>query len=219
MMRTRFDTQLKELHAELILMSALCEDAISGAISALFNTDKEIVEKVNKIEVKINEKEAQIENLCKNLIIHEQPVASDYRNISVAQKMIVDMERIGDQAQDIAELSLYCTTDPQSLPMIDELPLKEMAAASQKMLKDSIDSFIKSDKALAQAVIDGDDMVDELLGITKRSLVGKIKEASGNEELCLDLLMIAKYFERIGDHSENIAQHAIYSITGEYAKK
>lgn len=212
-MRTRFDKELMSLHEELILMSALCEEAISGATDALFCPSKHkerIIEKVNQLECQINEKEAFIEKLCEKLILHEQPVASDLRMITVAQRLIVDMERIGDQAQDIAEISAYCAEDIS----LDALPIKDMANHAKFMLTSSIDSFIHSNLNLAMQVIESDDKMDKLFDETKEVLVEQIKH--GENELCsLDLLMIAKYLERIGDHSENIAQQAVFSITGE----
>lgn len=210
MMRIRFTQQMDTLHRELILMSALCEEAIACAAKALFGGDVELREKVGQLEDEINRKEAEIEKLCLALILHEQPVGSDLRKIYVAQKMIVDMERIGDQAYDIAEISAYC----QNQTVIGSVPLKKMSEEAVSMLGHSIDAFVRQDAELAQSTIARDEVVDALFDQTKSSLLRLIQENPAFGSECLDILMIAKYFERIGDHSENIAQQVIYSVTG-----
>lgn len=210
-MRIRFTQKMEALHAELIAMSALCEEAIACAAKALFRGDGSLRRQVFSLEDEINRKEAEIEKLCLSLILHEQPVGTDLRTIYVAQKMIVDMERIGDQAYDIAEISAYC----QNEAVIQSVPLQEMSEAAVHMLGQSIDAFVRQDAALAQETIAHDEIVDALFDRTKQSLLKLISEHPDFGSDCLDVLMIAKYFERIGDHSENIAQQVIYSVTGE----
>lgn len=214
MMRIRFTEKMEALHTELIIMSALCEEAIACAAKALFQGDAHLREQVFSLEDEINRKEAEIEKLCLGLILHEQPVGGDLRKIYVAQKMIVDMERIGDQAYDIAEISAYC----QNHTVITSVPLQQMSEAAVSMLGQSIDAFVRQDAALAAETISRDEVVDALFDQTKQSLLGLISENPAFGSDCLDVLMIAKYFERIGDHSENIAQQVIYSVTGERAE-
>lgn len=213
-MRSRFSVELKELHSALLMMSVLCEDAISCALKALFEQDMGLAEKVNALEAQINSKEKEIDKHCVTLILREQPIAGDLRDITTAQKMIVDMERIGDQAQDIAEISGYCACT--GVNIINIMPLRAMAAEAIGMLSMSIDAFMAQDESVAVKAIARDDVIDRLFLECKKSLVQQIRQNSIDEESALDLLMVAKYLERIGDHSENIAQQVIYSIHGEY---
>lgn len=213
-MRSRFSEELKELHSSLLMMSVLCEDAISCALKALFEQDRGLAEKVNALEAQINSKEKEIDKHCVTLILREQPIAGDLRDITTAQKMIVDMERIGDQAQDIAEISGYCACTGVNIVHI--IPLRAMAAEAIGMLSMSIDAFMAQDELVAVQAIARDDVIDRLFLECKKSLVQQIRQNSIDEESALDLLMVAKYLERIGDHSENIAQQVIYSIHGEY---
>lgn len=214
MMRSRFSEELKELHHELLMMSVLCEDAISCALKALFEQNMRLQEKVGVLEAQINEKEKEIDKQCVALILREQPIAGDLRAITTAQKMIVDMERIGDQAQDIAEISEYCAC--AGVGNLNILPLRTMAQEAIQMLSMSIDAFTAQDEAVARSAIAKDDVIDRLFLECKKSLVQQIRQNTITEEGALDLLMVAKYLERIGDHSENIAQQVIYSIHGEY---
>ena len=209
-MRNRFDEQLSQLNTELITMGALCEEAISGAAKYLIDNDSALKEKVIDTDKQIDRKERDIENLCLRLILHQQPVATDLRLISAALKMISDMERIGDQASDIAEMVKFVN----KTNLRENVHIGDMARATIKMVTDSIDSFVKRDMDIAQNVILHDDTVDNLFLKIKGELISAIKDGTGDAEALIDLLMIAKYFERIGDHAENIAEWVIYSITG-----
>lgn len=213
-MRNRFDEQLSQLNTELITMGALCEEAISGAAKYLIDNDSALKEKVIDTDKQIDRKERDIENLCLRLILHQQPVATDLRLISAALKMISDMERIGDQASDIAEIVKFVN----KTNLIENVHIGDMARATIKMVTDSIDSFVKRDMDIAQSVILHDDTVDNLFLKIKGELISAIKDGTGDAEALIDLLMIAKYFERIGDHAENIAEWVIYSITGKHAE-
>ena len=213
-MRSKFDEQLNSLNNELIKMGALCEEAISGVIKLLIDNDTKMKDSVLEADKEIDHKEKDIETLCMRLLLHQQPVASDLRTVSSALKMISDMERIGDQASDIAEMADYVNCSG----LQSEIHIADMARATIKMVTDSIDSFVKKDVDMAHSVIKHDQIVDDLFDKIKGELIRAIEQKSANaEELC-DLLMIAKYFERIGDHAENIAECVIYSITGRHAK-
>ena len=209
-MRNRFDSQLEKLNLELITMGALCEDAISASVKALLDGDETLLEKVFAADAEIDQKERDIEAICMKLLLQQQPVAGDLRVISSALKMISDMERIGDQASDIAEITKFVkNSDVKS-----KVHIKDMAAAAIKMVTDSVESFVKKDIELASAVMKYDDKVDNLFDCVKDELVRLIAADSENGEYCIDLLMIAKYLERIGDHAVNIAEWVEYSITG-----
>ena len=210
-MRNRFDEQLEKLNAELITMGALCEQAITIAINALLygnDDDKVQFNKVHETEREIDQKERDIENLCMRLLLQQQPVAGDLRKISSALKMISDMERIGDQASDISDITMHIRFEN----LRSKVHISDMAAAAIKMVTDSIDSFVKKDLELAKAVAAYDDVVDRLFIKVKDELLTLIKDGDVS---CLDLLMIAKYLERIGDHAVNIAEWVQYSITGQ----
>ena len=205
-MRSRFDEQLMQLNTELIQMGALCEDAISTAIYSLMEGDRHAAGKVSDVETEID----QIESLCMKLLLRQQPVARDLRTISSALKMISDMERIGDQADDIAEITKFIKMDE----LESKLHLKEMAKASIGMVTDSVESFVKKDLELAKQIAGEDDKVDALFLKVKQELIDLLKKDQIDGELCLDILMIAKYLERIGDHAVNISEWVQYSITG-----
>ena len=211
-MRTRFDEQLDELNNELIIMGDLCEEAINNVVTALIERDKKRLDKVYSIDSKIDTQEKNIESLCMKLLLHQQPVARDLRTISSALKMISDMERIGDQAADIAELVEYI--HDKEITFINHI--EEMANATIKMVTDSIESFVKKDLEMAKQVLADDDIVDNMFCMVKNDLVDEMVQDKTASELCLDILMIAKYLERIGDHATNIAEWVIYSITGEH---
>ena len=213
-MRNRFDEQLNNLNNELITMGALCEDAISSAVKLLVDNNLKMKETVYETDKQIDQKERDIETLCMKLLMQQQPVASDLRTISSALKMISDMERIGDQASDIAEIAEYA----YGSGMESETHIADMARATIQMVTDSIDSFVKKDVALAHTVIEHDNIVDDLFDKVKGELITAIENKATNAEALIDLLMIAKYFERIGDHAENIAEWVIYSITGKHAQ-
>ena len=205
-MRDRFNEQLEQLNVELIKMGALCEEAISAATKALLDGDDALRESAAAAEREIDQKERDIENL-----LQQQPVARDLRAISAALKMISDMERIGDQAADIAEITL----DIAHSPMISRVPIAEMARNAIVMVTDSIDSFVRKNLSLAQAVVRRDDEVDQLFLDVKQELVRLLGQGDSGE-VCIDLLMIAKYLERIGDHATNIAEWVEFSITGQH---
>ena len=212
-MRNRFDEQLTQLNTELITMGALCEEAISGSVKYLTDSDETIRENVFETDRQIDQKERDIESLCMKLLLQQQPVARDLRTISSALKMISDMERIGDQASDIAEISCYV----KKSGLQSEIHIADMARATIKMVTDSVESFTKKDAELAYSVIRHDDIVDELFDSVKAELIDVLGKGNSNAEVLIDLVMIAKYFERIGDHAENIAEWVIYSITGKRA--
>ena len=209
-MRSRFDEQLALLNKEMIEMGALCEKVISLAVDALENGDSEAASKVSPFDSEIDEKERTVEALCLKLLLRQQPVARDLRQISVALKMITDMERIGDQAEDIAEIISFLDGRPAEN---DDL-MREMAKATIKMVTESVDAYVKHDIMLAEKVVAYDDTVDDYFDQVKRRLITKIAEEPADGEYALDLLMIAKYFERIGDHAVNIAEWVIFSVTG-----
>ena len=209
-MRMHFDQQLEELNLELIKMGALCERAIRRAADQLLNEKENEVQAVERIEDEINHKERDIENLCMKLLLQQQPVARDLRMISSALKMISDMERIGDQAQDIADISRFVKVQE----IAHKMNIGKMAEATIKMVTESIDSFVKKDLDSAAAVVKYDNVVDDLFLRVKTELPKLLQQDPQNAEYYIDLIMVAKYFERIGDHAENIAQWVEYSITG-----
>ncbi len=209
-MRTRFDKQLDCLHSQIIKMGALCEKAISLSVKALLDNDITLIKKVFETDDSIDAMEREIESECMRLLLSQQPVAGDLRTISSALKMISDIERIGDQASDIAELAEYLVNKDISSPV----HIRQMAEAAVKMVSDSIHSFVNCDLELALATIRFDDEIDSLFESVKRELITIMTESNSQSEACLDLLMIAKYLERIGDHAENIAEWAEFSIIG-----
>lgn len=212
-MRSKFDEQLNQLNTELLQMGALIEHAIESASQALINQDKEAAAKAIEFDSHVDQKERDIEALCLKLLLQQQPVARDLRQISAALKMITDMERIGDQAADISGIVIYLAGQPY-IKKLEHLP--QMADAAIGMVKGSIDAYIAKDLAMARRVIAMDDIIDELFGIVKNELIQLIHNNAENGEQAIDLLMIAKYFERIGDHAENIAEWVEYSITGRH---
>ena len=209
-MRSRFDRQLERLHLELTRMGAQCEQAIAAGIKALLEDDDEMAGEAIAIEREIDQQEREIESLCMKLLLQQQPVARDLRMVSSALKMISDMERIGDQAADIAEITRHIG----GAPLPGQVRLKEMAQAAAKMVAGSVDAFVKRDLNLAGGVIQYDDVVDELFVRIKEELTELIRRDASSAEEALDLLMIAKYLERIGDHAVNLAEWVEYSITG-----
>lgn len=211
-MRTRYNEQLETLHLELIRMGALCEDIIEAAMKALFSNDIEMIGRTVEIEKAIDEKERNIETLCMKLLLQQQPVARDLRGISSALKMISDMERIGDQALDIAEVAEFLSAEH----LVGEALLKEMSDTAAKMVTDSIESFVREDMELAKTVILTDNTVDKLFAQIKEDLVDQIVADRSTSESSLDLMMVTKYLERIGDHAVNIAEWVIFSISGKH---
>jgi len=215
-MRTRFDEQLKEMNNSLIQMGAFIENAIALATKALVEQDQTLAKKAIECDNEIDDMEKHIESQCLKLILHQQPIASDLRLISTALKMITDMERIGDHATDISEITLVLS-DTVYIKKLEHIP--QMAQATIKMVSDSIDAYVRKDLELANSVIKYDDVVDKLFRAVKEDLIVLIHEDVKNGEQAMDLLMIAKYFERIGDHAVNIAEWVIFSITGKHKNK
>ena len=213
-MRNRFDEQLQTLNNTLIEMGALTELAIATAIDALKEQDIQLAQKASDYEKEIDQKEKDLEALCLKLLLQQHPVASDLRLISSVLKMITDLERIGDQAEDIAEISVYLS-DQTFIKELEHIPM--MASATQKMLTDSIDAFVQKDLALAESVILADDYVDNLFTQVKKDLIDLITVDKNTGEQAIDLIMIAKYLERIGDHAVNIAEWVVFAITGQHA--
>lgn len=209
-MRNRFDEQLFELNREIIEMGAMCEEAIASAAKALSTGNMELAAKVRANGSAIDQMERDIEGRCMKLLLHQQPVARDLRQISAALKMITDMERIGDQAEDIAEIITFL--NGRTMNGIEHI--EDMARETIKMVTESVDAFVKKDVALAEQVIAHDDVVDTLFSEVKCAIIKLIAETPVDGEFALDLLMISKYFERIGDHATNIAEWVIYSVTG-----
>ena len=203
-MRSRFDEQLAQLNREMIEMGAQCEEVIALASKALTEADMKLAAKVAPLSADIDRKEREIEALCLRLLLQQQPVARDLRQISAALKMITDLERIG---ADI--IGFIDGHNPE-----DYVTLTEMAKAAIHMVTESIDAYVKHDTILAEKVVDEDDIVDEYFLQVKSKLIAKIAENPDDGEYALDLLMIAKYFERIGDHAVNIAEWVIFSVTG-----
>lgn len=212
-MRTRFDIQLEELNTELIHMGALIEASIDSAVKALIDQDKDQAQAAILADAEVDEKEKEIERLCLKLLLQQQPVARDLRLISAALKMITDMERIGDQAADISEIAIYLADGPY-VKKLETIP--KMAKATIKMVSESIDAFVRKDLDLVEKVIKSDDIVDAFFLDVKNDLINLIHEDANTGGQAMDLLMIAKYFERIGDHAVNIAEWVKFSITGEH---
>lgn len=210
-MRAKFDEELDQLNKELIAMGALCEDAIAKSAGALVKGDLSLARGVPELSARIDRKEREIEGMCLRLLMRQQPVARDLRVISSALKMVTDMERIGDQSADIAEIVLLANAAASQ----DAQDVEEMAAAVMNMVTESIDAFVRRDTGMAKAVVDHDDVVDGCFDRIKKALIRRLSQPDANGESAVDLLMIAKYFERIGDHAVNIAQWVIFSITGE----
>ncbi len=209
-MRNYFDRQLVQLNQELTEMGSLCEDAIAYAVNALLENNMELAEEARSAEKEIDKKERDIESLCLKLLLQQQPVARDLRQISSALKMITDMERIGDQAADIAEILHFTDLSACS----GTVHIAEMAKATAKMVTESIEAYVKKDEEAVQKVILHDDVVDGLFSKVKSGVIDMLADKSLDGEQALDLLMIAKYLERIGDHAVNIAEWVMFSITG-----
>ena len=211
-MRNRFERQLLELNNELIQMGSMIERAIEMGISALVRQDVEKAKKAIAYDEEIDEQEKTVESLCMKLLLQQQPVAKDLRLISAALKMITDMERIGDHAADISEMTILMSDATYERSAIN------MAKETTDMVIKCVDAFVNKDLELARTVIAQDDVVDDLFADFKQQLIKKINENVKNGEQATDMLMVAKYFERIGDHATNIAEWVIYSITGEHEK-
>ena len=215
-MRSKFDEQLELLHTELIEMGALIENAIESASAALVQQSVKEAKKAIAFDKEIDIKERDIETLCFKLLLQQQPVAKDLRFISAALKMVTDMERIGDQAADISEIVILLS-DKTYIKKLEHIP--QMAAVTIKMVTKSVDAFVNRDVELSRAVVEMDDKVDDLFDEIKVELIELIGKSPENGEQAIDLLMIAKYFERIGDHAENIAEWVEFAITGIHKHK
>lgn len=211
-MPTHFELELEELHVQMITMGNLCERAITLSVDALRDRREDMCGQVFRTDRAIDEKEREIETLCLRLLLHQHPVAGDLRRISAVLKMISDMERIGDQAADIADLSRYIDKTDNLLPE----EIAEMARNTRSMVTESIDAFVHMDLERCRKVIDADDLVDEGFNQAKEKLGNLILERVLDAKIGLDFLMTAKYFERIGDHAVNIAEWVEYSMTGEH---
>lgn len=209
-MRDRYLAQIDELHEKMEELCRLVEMAIDATVEAMERMQGEAAKDVSEFEQLIDQKEKDIEALCMRLILEQAPVAGDLRIISSALKMITDMERIGDQADDIAELMIQI----QDFTFMENLPhIKEMAEATKEMVQNAIKAYVTQDIKLANQVIDRDDLVDSLFVEVKNEVIRAVKENDDAED-ATDFLMIAKYFERIGDHATNIAEWSLYSVTG-----
>lgn len=210
-MRKTYDEQLETLHVELIQMGALCERAIAAAADTLKEDNEEKRKEAIKLERQIDQKERDIENLCVKMILRQQPVASDLHLISAAMRMISDMERIGDQASDIVDITRHL----KNREVLADLPLADMEQAAIKMVTESVDSFVRHDVELAHKVMEEDDIVDAKFIQTKDAVAKMLEDNKALSEEFVDIIMIAKYYERIGDHAVNIAEWVEYTITGE----
>ena len=213
MMRSRFDEQLLQLNNNLIEMGAMVENAIAKATRALLEQDVLLAKEVMSNDDEVDNKERDIESQCMKLLLSQQPVAGDLRLVSAALKMITDMERIGDNAADISELCIFLAGQKYII-VLDDIP--NMARATIKMVTDSIDAYVKKDLELATSIIEYDDVVDSLYLDIKNELIELVHKDAENGEQAFDLLQIAKYYERIGDHATNIAEWVIFSITGRH---
>ncbi|MGN1006117.1 MAG: phosphate signaling complex protein PhoU [Aristaeellaceae bacterium] len=212
-MRVRFDEQLSLLNRELLEMGSLIEQSIRSATQALIRQDVEAANAAIASDHEVDQKEREIEALCLKLLLQQQPVARDLRQISAALKMITDMERIGDQAADISGIVIYLAGAPY-LKKLEHLP--QMAEAAIRMVTGSLDAYVNKDLELARRVMEMDDIIDDLFDVVKNELIGLIRKNADNGSQAIDLLMIAKYFERIGDHAQNIAEWVEYAITGKH---
>ncbi len=209
-MRNRFDRQLEDLHTELIKMGAMCENVISKTCTLLKTADISLAKEIRREDSEIDQEEREIESRCLKLLLQQQPVAKDLRKVSAALKMITDMERIGDQASDIAEIVETCKLHfPE-----EKIKLTQMAEITIRMVTESVDAYVKQDLGLVRKVIATDDEVDDLFVEVREEITREMKSAEVSMENSLDMLMIAKYYERIGDHATNIAEWVEFSITG-----
>ena len=214
-MRNLFDSQLNTLHRKLIEMGSACETAIDLAVKALLEGNADIAREAASHDREIDQMERDIEAICLKMLLQQQPVARDLRQISAAMKIITDMERIGDQAEDIGEIVPFLN----GRTGVECEDIRLMAETAQQMVRSSIDAYVNQDMALVKKVISMDDIVDDAFDRTKETLIHMISCNREDGQYCLDLLMIAKYLERIGDHATNIAEWVAFSITGQHAKE
>ena len=210
-MRANFDNKLSELNKKLLSMAAMTEQIIAMSIKSLEEQDTKLARETVEFDAKINEAEREVERICLNLLLQQQPVfAEDRRRVSAALKMITDIERVGDQSADIADLNIQLIKKKQKWDLSD---ISEMARAATQMVNDAIDAYVNDDENLARKVISSDDKIDELFVKTKDKIIDEIADKA-NGEKAIDTLMVAKYFERIGDHAVNIAEWVVFSVTG-----
>ncbi|MGN0247662.1 MAG: phosphate signaling complex protein PhoU [Lachnospiraceae bacterium] len=208
-MRSRFDEQLRELNKEMIDMGRMIVQSIAMAIEALTDKDDILAKRIMERDDQVDHAQKKIENICFNLLIQQQPVARDLRTVTAAMKMVTDMERIGDHAADISEMTILMGKES---PIDKFQHINKMASETVIMLNHSIEAYVERDKEKAKEVIEHDDVVDQLFDEVKKDIINLIQKDSGDGEEALDLLMVAKYFERIGDHATNIAEWVIYSL-------
>ena len=210
-MRANFDNKLSELNKKLLSMATMTEQIIAMSIKSLEEQDTKLARETVEFDAKINEAEREVERICLNLLLQQQPVfAEDLRRVSAALKMITDIERVGDQSADIADLNIRLIKKKQKWDLSD---ISEMARAATQMVNDAIDAYV-NDENLARKVISSDDKIDELFVKTKDKIIDEIAADKANGEKAIDTLMVAKYFERIGDHAVNIAEWVVFSVTG-----
>lgn len=209
-MRAEYDRQLRELEEELFDMGSMCQQAVAFSGAVLIGDDETLREQVCSLEMEIDKKDRQIENICTGLLLRQTPVAGDLRFVSAALKIVSDMERIGDQAADIAELSRYISEKP----LLEKAHISDICCVVMNMVTDSVEALVKKDEILARKVIGDDDIADELFVRIKEELVSLIQENRTEPQEILDLLMAAKYFERVGDHAVNIAEWVEFIVTG-----
>ena len=208
-MRSKFDEQLKILNQEMMFMGSMIEDSIQKAIDALMSQDKELARKIMESDSDVDHEQKKIEGICFNLLMQQQPVARDLRGISAAMKMVTDMERIGDHASDISEITIMLADKPYVLEQDD---IKKMASETVLMLIRSIEAYVEKDMEKAKKVIKHDDVVDDLFDKVKSEIIEMIRKEPEDGEQATDMLMIAKYFERIVDHATNIAEWVIFDL-------
>ena len=212
--RKYYEMELQKRNASLLEMGEMIRMAIGGAVTALLEFDHDKAREIIAYDEQIDRQNREIEQQCYTLLLSQQPVAGDLRMVSAALKMTTDMERIGDHAADISEIELML----ENLPTLSCAPIRQMATETSVMLIKSLEAFAQRDEEKANWVIGRDDVVDDLFDTVKSELIEAIRQNADNGEAATDLLMAAKYFERIGDHATNIAQWAIFSITGEMPK-
>ena len=208
-MRSKFDEQLRLLNQEMMYMGTMIEDSIQKAIEALIDQNAQLAEKIMNSDSDVDHEQKKIENICFNLLMQQQPVARDLRVISAAMKMVTDMERIGDHAEDISEITIMLSKEPYVLNLDD---IKKMASETVIMLIRSIEAYVEKDMNKAQEVIRHDDIVDDLFDKNKADIIELIRHDPEKGEQATDMLMVAKYFERIGDHATNIAEWVIFAL-------
>ena len=208
-MRSKFDEQLAELNNQMTKMGIMIEDSIAKAVTAMSKKDEELAKNVMEGDSEIDHAQKKIESICFNLLIQQQPVAKDLRTITAAMKMVTDMERIGDHAADISEMTIFMGEGER---LADFSHINKMASETVLMLHWSIEAYVEKDMEKAKAVIAHDDIVDKLFEEAKKDIIALILKNPKDGEEATDLLMVAKYFERIGDHATNIAEWVIYSL-------